>query len=498
MKKLVLAALAALVLLCAGHCAAARADPASIPYPARLSIYYQCLDSRQKAVFDKVYDALYMGDGGIAVPEVCTRDEVRILVNQLFNECAELCAFDPDRSTYRVGSSGKVNYVTFAYKRTIDEQFSFMNSVAASARRMHSVKDVIDHVSARFTYDYTSTDNGKYYAYEAMQRGRGVCNAYAQTVAMFCHFAGLECSYIDGTSSEGGGHAWNIVRIAGRYTLIDVTWADVNDAFLNYQWLGLSTREMNESHTPYGDRYTIPACVNAQEQLLGVTGGARQMNYEAAGFMLRGGDRGAEVRALQQRLIALGYLRDRADGVYGGKTKTAVAAFQRNNGIHGVDGTSGVASRLTQSALYSDFAVPANGPARVNAWTWTGSKTPFSIWVGEISITGSGGRLTFSIRNDNPQQPIVSLALRYWADAANGSLTVPMVDYSLWNIRVMPGETKTFSIDFLQDAGLRRAALVKWNVLEVEFGNGEIFISENLSGKTGYYIRTYNQNVTPR
>jgi len=49
--------------------------------------------------------------------------------------------------------------------------------------------------------------------------------------------------------------------------------------------------------------------------------------------MLKRGDVNEEVRALQQKLIDLGYLNDVADGNFGRKTEAAVRAFQQANGL---------------------------------------------------------------------------------------------------------------------------------------------------------------------
>lgn len=59
------------------------------------------------------------------------------------------------------------------------------------------------------------------------------------------------------------------------------------------------------------------------------------------------GSRGSEVKALQQRLIALGYLSGSADGIYGEGTKKAVSAFQAAKGLS----VSGTADSATLSAL---------------------------------------------------------------------------------------------------------------------------------------------------
>jgi hypothetical protein len=62
---------------------------------------------------------------------------------------------------------------------------------------------------------------------------------------------------------------------------------------------------------------------------------------------LRKGDRGDEVKALQERLNALGYDCGEADGVFGTRTKNAVVRFQTD---HQLD-PDGVVGRKTWAAL---------------------------------------------------------------------------------------------------------------------------------------------------
>ena len=220
------------------------------------------------------------------------------------------------------------------------------------------------------------------------------------------------------------------------------------------------------------------------------------MNYGAMYVMLRSGDRDKEVRGVQQRLIQLGYLKGKADGIYGQKTRQAIAAFQTKNGIHGIQGTSGVASELTQAALMSDRAVSAKGANRFSSFSWSGSRSPVTIGQYSISLNGSSGSLQYELHNENPRQAIVAVTVRYWADGADGALVYPVQDNTMWFVHIPPGQTRTLSFEFVPNNSLRRAALVKWNVIEVEFANGEVFISENLSAESPYIIRTNNRNVT--
>ncbi len=69
------------------------------------------------------------------------------------------------------------------------------------------------------------------------------------------------------------------------------------------------------------------------------------------------GDRGADVKRLQERLIELGYLAEgSADGAYGGKTRLAVRRFQYYNGLT----VDGIAGRATQTNLFEN---PEAAPA---------------------------------------------------------------------------------------------------------------------------------------
>lgn len=78
-------------------------------------------------------------------------------------------------------------------------------------------------------------------------------------------------------------------------------------------------------------------------------------------------DRGTAARRVQRRLIALNYLDDTADGVFGINSQTALAAFQAAHGLE----ESGVADRETQKMLFSDEAKAALHPVynRLKLWS---------------------------------------------------------------------------------------------------------------------------------
>jgi len=69
-----------------------------------------------------------------------------------------------------------------------------------------------------------------------------------------------------------------------------------------------------------------------------------------ANISLRNGSTGISVKALQEKLIALGYLKGSADGEYGSVTEAAVRLYQSRKGL----ATDGVAGKKTLTTLYAD------------------------------------------------------------------------------------------------------------------------------------------------
>ena len=89
----------------------------------------------------------------------------------------------------------------------------------------------------------------------------------------------------------------------------------------------------------------------------------------AAFRQLSKGSEGEDVRALQLRLLELGYDPGDADGKFGSGTREAVKAFQKRNGLS----VDGIAGKQTQTVLYSAEALsplPPPEPTDVLAGDW--------------------------------------------------------------------------------------------------------------------------------
>ena len=83
-----------------------------------------------------------------------------------------------------------------------------------------------------------------------------------------------------------------------------------------------------------------------------VKGDFLEMDVVVSNSLKEGMKDSSEVKAMQARLIELGYLTGSADGDFGASTKAALIAFQKNAGLT----ADGIAGASTQKAVYSSDA----------------------------------------------------------------------------------------------------------------------------------------------
>ncbi len=87
-----------------------------------------------------------------------------------------------------------------------------INAPTEGTHRVHSIKEYEDQL-----------------AMQAFKKGKGVCMHFAQLYKNMADAVGLECVYINGNSKGSlrggwGSHAWNAVKIQGKWALLDATW----------------------------------------------------------------------------------------------------------------------------------------------------------------------------------------------------------------------------------------------------------------------------------
>ncbi len=126
-----------------------------------------------------------------------------------------------------------------------------------------------DRLAKSITYDL----NEKYAhtAYGALVNGRAVCDGYTQAFQYLLQRVGIQSFMVTGTG-KGGNHAWNIVRIDGRYYNVDLTWDDQeSDTF--HAYFNITDERIKEDHAFDTTVYRIPECNSTDANYFAVYGG---------------------------------------------------------------------------------------------------------------------------------------------------------------------------------------------------------------------------------
>jgi len=95
------------------------------------------------------------------------------------------------------------------------------------------LKAIFDYLATYVTYDDVliglsgdTSGYASYTSYGALINGVAVCDGIASAYKILCMIEGIECIEVIG-ASNGGGHAWNKVRIGNAWFGVDATWSRV-------------------------------------------------------------------------------------------------------------------------------------------------------------------------------------------------------------------------------------------------------------------------------
>lgn len=115
-------------------------------------------------------------------------------------------------------------------KEVLDEAFRVLDQIIMpEMTEQQKVKAIHDYLIYSANYvnngDYSNVEKWAYGAGGVLIHKEGVCQSYAIAFYIMTTAAGLDCHYVTGTAN-GGGHAWNQVKVDGKWYYIDCTWDD--------------------------------------------------------------------------------------------------------------------------------------------------------------------------------------------------------------------------------------------------------------------------------
>ncbi len=157
---------------------------------------------------------------------------------------------------FRADVTYHMNYYTNAEQEQIVG--NKINELLASwnlnnATEYEKIAKIYNFITTTVQYDFANLKNDayklKYSAYAALIDQTAVCQGYAGLFYRLALSLGIDCRVITG-QSRGENHAWNIVKLGGRYYYLDATW-DRGATTYRYFLKGTSTFSDHLSDSPY-------------------------------------------------------------------------------------------------------------------------------------------------------------------------------------------------------------------------------------------------------
>lgn len=82
----------------------------------------------------------------------------------------------------------------------------------------------------------------------ALINGEASCSGYTDAFYLLGRLGGLTIEKVSGVG-DGGPHAWNVVKLGGRWYSVDVTWDDQEEMGIIHRYLNAPVQIMRQKHT---------------------------------------------------------------------------------------------------------------------------------------------------------------------------------------------------------------------------------------------------------
>lgn len=157
-------------------------------------------------------------------------------------------------------SGEELNAARVAFDNAVKELLSYINDGMSEYEKELALHDAL---AARVVYVETEHAHD---AYGALVEGKAVCEGYAEALQCLLHAAKIQSliatgSSINPTTNAQEGHAWNIVRIDGRYYHTDLTWNDQGST-LYHAYFNITDTTVKEDHTVDDAAFPLPVCIS--------------------------------------------------------------------------------------------------------------------------------------------------------------------------------------------------------------------------------------------
>jgi len=109
-------------------------------------------------------------------------------------------------------------------KQVVEKTKEFLSTITDGMSDYDKYKAAYDYIAENVKYG----NSYKVADVDSLVYGETTCGGYAQLYMYLCRLMGLECWSVGGITEDGlqpnGGHAWNKVKLDGKYYNVDATW----------------------------------------------------------------------------------------------------------------------------------------------------------------------------------------------------------------------------------------------------------------------------------
>lgn len=236
--------------------------------------YYNQLNKIQKNVYQAMKRGLFELEPSFVVPRLDNKElgdiffKLRLDNPEIFYAVSFRYRFYQDSDNMEM-----IPEYLFDKKRVKEHQKAMKARVEKLSRPAISLTEwekelyIHDFICNHVRYDKLK----KPYSHEIigpLGQGVGVCEGIAKTVKILCDALGIWCIIGISDANQDKGikyrHAWNIVKIGGRYHHLDVTFDNslCHDGVIRYDYFNLEDKQFFRDHEPV--IYRVPPCCDGE------------------------------------------------------------------------------------------------------------------------------------------------------------------------------------------------------------------------------------------
>ncbi len=247
--------------------------------------YYQQLTEEQRQVYLEILEGVRNHTEDIYVHDA-DADETNQIFQKLMKDQPDIFWCDGTATPTTHKSTESYTVLKPKYFYTAEESQTMQTEITQAAEKWladldadaddyHKILYVYEKIVDEVDYDESAPDNQNIYS--VFVNRKSVCAGYSKATQYLLEKLGVFCTYVTGKTTEGGSHAWNLVKCNGDYYYVDTTWGDpvfqqeegedtskesdpsYNRTNISYDYMCCDDTQLFQTHIPDKDM-PMPQC----------------------------------------------------------------------------------------------------------------------------------------------------------------------------------------------------------------------------------------------